>query len=799
MEQPNIQEIIDEAIKKYSIIPSESQMEITNAKINLQKFIKEELIFDSSDGITCITTDPKEEFDDLVMLRFGITKIIGTCYVVISGGYFTPDERFDYLKTLFKCFEGAEFDKEFPVNENKGKIIFKRDGYEFKDDEKIKRFINCGPCSSKTLNSIKFVDNPIIITVGANDDGTLGAGINQKQTDTEGTLTNIPDVWNNFINNAKNVSKATIKNMSVNVTRFVLFPNPTKYEDKESSFYKELNEQSILNAMIKSTAMFLVSRPPPAFALRVNEGNSIIDIQLYPDLLKKSKKYSKPSSKSQYKKYKPSRSRVSYERGLNKLNEYIELTNKIQKDDETKKQIYTSAAIPIMITNFMGGEYKPGTFGWAPTDKEGKETLSCLTPESAGKVLNYITNSLTEFTPAYDPLAFIEAFNVNGVNNIKKESKFNDDDDLSIYREFKSEDGRKYYYDVVNDHSSWKKPKENIFINTNINKDWILIESSRLGQFYFHNTKTHKSQWKQPIENVEGLDWIGNSCYLDSVLMCLFLIPNKSINDEILFKKNLKNKKCSSNRQKEIQKSLKKIVLSIRGTNKKIKNCTNLRKKIKECLIDSDQKFYNTTTNDSDEFLLYLLQLFEVETCTEIETRKIKYKKEIISEKYQEEKINPIIRIHGDVDLIEKLKIKDFLNFTEEEEMDEYKYKGKVRKVNSVRQTIYKDFPFIVFNYNRLEKRDKFLKTEINATETFINDDKEYELYGIVIHNGENHYVAMLKLDDDWYFYNDTDTDNTITNIGSYEQMIKYKCKCGNKVKPLTHGTLFFYKLKEDI
>jgi len=394
MEQPNIKEIIDEAIKKYSIIPVESQVEIKNAKINLQKFINEEMKFDSSDGITCITTDPKEEFDDLVMLRFGITNIIGTCYVVISGGYFTPDERFDYLKTLFKCFEGAEFDIEFSVNENKGKILFKRDGYEFKEDEKIKRFINCGPCSSKTLNSIKFVDEPIIITVGASDDGTTtGRGINQKLTDTAGTLTNDPVVWNTFINKARNDSKATIKNMSVNVTRFVLFPNPTKYEDKESSFYKELNQPLILNAMIKSTAMFLVSRPPPAFALNVNEGNSIIDIQLCPN-------------------FNENKSTVDYERGLNKLNEYIELTNKIQKvDDETKKQIYTSAAIPFMITNFMGGEYKPGQIGWDPTDKNAKETLSCLTPESAEKVINYIKKILTEFTPAYDPLAFIEAFN----------------------------------------------------------------------------------------------------------------------------------------------------------------------------------------------------------------------------------------------------------------------------------------------------------------------------------------------------------------------------------------------------
>jgi len=64
-----------------------------------------------------------------------------------------------------------------------------------------------------------------------------------------------------------------------------------------------------------------------------------------------------------------------------------------------------------MITNCIGGVYNPGMFGFNPADKHAKETLGCLTPESASIVIEYIKNELNEFTPAYDPLAFIEAFN----------------------------------------------------------------------------------------------------------------------------------------------------------------------------------------------------------------------------------------------------------------------------------------------------------------------------------------------------------------------------------------------------
>ena len=65
---------------------------------------------------------------------------------------------------------------------------------------------------------------------------------------------------------------------------------------------------------------------------------------------------------------------------------------------------YESAAIPIMAACNMGGVYKPGVFGYSPTDTLAKETIGCFTPESSLIFLDNIED-LNDFTPAYDVLA----------------------------------------------------------------------------------------------------------------------------------------------------------------------------------------------------------------------------------------------------------------------------------------------------------------------------------------------------------------------------------------------------------
>jgi len=369
----NAETVFLRALEKYSnhsITP-----EIIQCKSNLASFLRGEYSFDSTQGLTCVVSDPGEEFDDIIMLH-GVYSTIGNVIVVISGGLYTPQERLDYLMKVNPLFQGASFADPFPTQY--GTIQFIPDGELV--TKKVKRFVNCGPCSKVTLDSIQFEENAIIITVGANEDGTLSTGINQKQTQPHTNHLIVEEgVWNGMIERGRKVN-ARIKNMSVDVTRHVLFPNPLKMVCPEFMRTPEL-----LNALFKTAAMFIISRPPIEYGYRANDGNSEVGIQLYSTFDKTT---------------------TDYQMGLIKLQEYIDLG--LQKKLEPK--YYEAAAIPLMITHCMGGRYKDGLFGFSPADKEAKENMSCLTRESSIKVLNYI-KTMDELTPAYDPLAYIEAFN----------------------------------------------------------------------------------------------------------------------------------------------------------------------------------------------------------------------------------------------------------------------------------------------------------------------------------------------------------------------------------------------------
>ena len=347
--------------------------EIIRAKSNLNKFLAEEMEFDSSDGTTCAVHDFGEESDDDISARFGIYRTKGIVAVVVSGGSKTPQERLKHLMDIFPCFEGATF--EVPFKTPNGIVHFIPDGETV--PYTIKRFINCGPCSTATLDSIRFDSHPIVITVGANADGTAGAGINQKKTDN-GFLEPNPR-WNGFIERAKDAG-AVVKNMDVNLTRYVPFPNP-----RTNKRHPDMMTPQLINSLEKTTAMFIISRPPLIAATeRVNESNSVVGLQLFSVFDKTSKKY---------------------QMGLIKLQEYIDLA-KIKGLPAT---YYEKAAIPIMITYCMGGKYKEGVWGFSPADRDARETLSCLTLESSLTVIENI-RKLEYFTPAYDPLAYIEAF-----------------------------------------------------------------------------------------------------------------------------------------------------------------------------------------------------------------------------------------------------------------------------------------------------------------------------------------------------------------------------------------------------
>lgn len=358
-------DILRSAIATYAAGPL---LESDHTEIQYMNHVLKSIL--SGEEINCddmvVSSDPGEETDDILMIRYILTRLCSKVRVVLSGGLLNPDERFDALKRVFPEFAEAQFGIPF------GNITFLRDGVTF--TEPIKCFVNCGPCHSVTLRSIFDRLNESqgrMITVGANSDGTA-AGINQKQTD-EGTLKDLN--WNEYLATLKDV---VIKNLDVSISRYVLLPHPLQINGPYGSMPKECFEE-----MVHTAAMFFASRAstkaPPKIVLRVNEGNSII-VSQHIDVMQ------------------PNHPSFAY--GL-------ELIQKYAVGCPTY-EIAASAAIPLMATALMGGIYKEDVFGFDPKDKMAKENVSCLTPESAQVFLSNI-RKLEKFTPGYDLLAIILA------------------------------------------------------------------------------------------------------------------------------------------------------------------------------------------------------------------------------------------------------------------------------------------------------------------------------------------------------------------------------------------------------
>ena len=373
-------DILNEAVRTYYVPPAEFD---TTQSMRAQLYaVLSGTPFQTDASV--ITSDPGEESDDILMIRYILMRINGgPLYVILSNGALMSDERFAHLKRIFPEFQTAEFGVPFvSQNQSQSQIIFLRDGEPF--THPVNCYINCGPCHSVTLKSIferlsesKMAgNNARMITVGANKDGTF-AGINQKQTD-DGALKDLH--WNEYLAILNSVD-VTIKNLDVSISRYVLLPHPSRIEGEYGSMPAECFDD-----IMYTTAMFFGSRPSPklGFAFRVNQGNSIVVSQLI-DVLA-------------YQTTRP----VAFAYGL-------ELISKYATECPTH-EIAVSAAIPLMATALMGGVYKESEngimFGFSPTDKTARVNVSCLTPDSARTFLSNICK-LEKFTPGYDLLAVI--------------------------------------------------------------------------------------------------------------------------------------------------------------------------------------------------------------------------------------------------------------------------------------------------------------------------------------------------------------------------------------------------------
>ena len=289
---------------------------------------------------------------------------------------------------------------------------------------------------------------------------------------------------------------------------------------------------------------------------------------------------------------------------------------------------------------------------------------------------------------------------------------------------------------------------------------------------------------KSFCNNLKGLSWVGNSCYMDSVLFALFAIPN-NININFLTKYDTNSKNS------RIQMEIFNIMKYMRTPNNSEYNCSNIRKIIKEeHKIRYDEKFYTNRMQDAGEFLLFLVDKLEntnllyrckgmygFNTRNNLEAINIQKTYDAIvwnitSSNLQHLDINKVYNIRT------LLTIKN-----EDLDIQNWKYRNKL----DISKVI--DSPYIIFNVMRKKLVDNgeiYLNHKIIPTKTLLLDSgRKLYLHAIVV-LVSNHYITYFRCNG-WYVYNDMTGGRKISYIGSYTDMLL------QNTSPVTNGLLYFY------
>lgn len=314
---------------------------------------------------------------------------------------------------------------------------------------------------------------------------------------------------------------------------------------------------------------------------------------------------------------------------------------------------------------------------------------------------------------------------------------------------------------------------------------------------------------------IRGLDYISNSCYQDSTLLCLLGISNQFITTQIL-EKNLsessyqcedKNETESLKRRKNVQVQIKYITESMRGLNT-INYCSGLRQALAKC--PGTQEFHLGGTQSAGEFLQHLFNIFQVNGMSATEIRsysndKINWFHENIKH-LDSNQGSPILHIHPITikSIPENTFLHRFISYTSTSTLDDNNlwYPDKKNKPNEhykyrKLKNVINDTPYLVIYLQRLHAKDifgletEFLDKQIIPNETLTINKKRLYLTGIVVHDRYAHYMAYFKCSDKWFFYNDEPgrlEGHTITYVGDYQNLLNV-----DRYNPLVYGVLFFY------
>lgn len=368
---------------------------------------------------------------------------------------------------------------------------------------------------------------------------------------------------------------------------------------------------------------------------------------------------------------------------------------------------------------------------------------------------------------------------------------------MYLYYPFSSitQNQKLYWFNIITNESTWNKPSINDDFPLILPNSWKLKQSSQTGQYYFYNVATKKSQWEYPELSrcsLNGLEWIGNSCYMDSILLCIFgPYLNNSLAKELLFT-NLENDTrkniCHLKHTNDIQNQLLNIAFTIHNMfpeSKKIKNVQDFRNSLKKCPYKGrglQEQFYTNEMRDSGEFLMYLLGMFPISEKAVIDIKhyvaNTNSKKYIKSDQLKDKKGSIVVNI----DFFTLVNLKEepvsLENFIKMEIRSGILSKDNLYKVT---EGPYKDqefsrhleirkiisAPAVIFSINRINilSPDKILLTKFECPDEIVLESKnKLYLSAVTVYVGE-HYVCYFKCKNKWYFYDDMNEKNLLREV----------------------------------
>lgn len=298
------------------------------------------------------------------------------------------------------------------------------------------------------------------------------------------------------------------------------------------------------------------------------------------------------------------------------------------------------------------------------------------------------------------------------------------------------------------------------------------------------------------------LDNKGSSCYLDSSLFGLFIFPCEFVQNILHNDLHHRNRfDCGStaeedlNNRKLVQKALVNIEELIHGEETTIKNCTNLRRVLKNC--PHPENYHLPGQKDAGEFLQYILDMFPTNLAikkttvygTNSSLEKVP-ENELYKTSESVDEHSSIMQFVPSTTLVQlpqknSTDIRNFLyqtddtgkfeGFTDEESGQHF-----TRKITT---TTMEYTPYLIFRIERLGYQG-VLSTPILPSETVrLESGKSFSLSAIVTYS-RRHYICYFKCRDDWYLYDDI---SGISDVGKYKDMIY------SKPSPVKYGTLYFY------